>query len=296
MNKILYTSGEFYLLQDWPEEPKLNMIDAFGENRDKKWANPLQSFSQAIEQSKSNKIKISNPELLPVHWVTTDTTSYFLKHQQLKDGDTFDFPDGLRVEIQTELFKTRPFVNDDGDIILMWACTSDSLVAIGSIGYDAAEVKIAILSKQDNSAHSHTEVGLTAKIADLVHKCMQWQDFEIEGFQMDKFERELKKLLKVEPKEEESQEEWISVNERMPEVKEDGESELVLCVGYKLNRPETIEYELMRWIKLDKPEVKDSKGNWIEYGWSERSWNSNPDYYWIHFWKKLSPPRKTLEK
>ncbi len=133
MNKILYTSGEFYLLQDWPDD------DYF-----KFWKDDIEKeieqmkFNKSIEQSKSNKIKISNPELLPVHWVTTDTTSYFLKHQQLKDGDTFDFPEGLKVGIQTELFKTRPFVNDDGDII----------------GYDAAEVKIAILSEEDNS---HTE-------------------------------------------------------------------------------------------------------------------------------------------
>jgi hypothetical protein len=290
MNKILYTSGEFYLLQDWPEEPKLNMIDAFGENRDKKWANPLQSFSQAIEQSKSNKIKISNPELLPVHWVTTDTTSYFLKHQQLKDGDTFDFPDGLRVEIQTELFKTRPFVNDDGDII----------------GYDAAEVKIAILSKQDNSAHSHTEVGLTAKIADLVHKCMQWQDFEIEGFQMDKFERELKKLLKVEPKEEESQEEWISVKDRLPENTND-----VLCfepLNHQFVGKYTKGHELDYWDDDHDGEydpIEDQNGTlYLKPGWYENEETPGGEYdtTWVKrevtHWRPLPPPPnfKTLEK
>lgn len=81
--------------------------------------------------------------------------------------------------------------------------------------------------------------------------------------------------------------EWIRVNERKPEIKEENESDLVLCMGFKSNRPDMIEYELMRWVKLEKPDTRDRSGSPIEFGWSKRWWDTNPDHYQIHFWRSL---------
>lgn len=88
---------------------------------------------------------------------------------------------------------------------------------------------------------------------------------------------------------------WISVKERLPKIGEDGESDLVLCLGYKMSRIETVTYSLMKWIKLNKPDLKNSNGEWIEYGWSNRWWDTNPDYYNIHLWQPLpSPPKEKI--
>jgi hypothetical protein len=84
---------------------------------------------------------------------------------------------------------------------------------------------------------------------------------------------------------------WISVTERMPEIVEDGESETVLCVGWKGTHPQQAPtYELMKWTKLYKPELTDYKGRPIEYGWSNRWWDTNPDLYNVHFWCSLVHP------
>lgn len=83
---------------------------------------------------------------------------------------------------------------------------------------------------------------------------------------------------------------WISINDRLPEISEDGESELVLCVGRKgTHRDEEgwEQYEIMRYVKLDMPDMKDSKGQWINYGWSNRWWDRNPDLYEVEYWMPL---------
>jgi hypothetical protein len=85
---------------------------------------------------------------------------------------------------------------------------------------------------------------------------------------------------------------WISVKDRLPEIVEDGQSALVLCVGHKGTHPEWQQYELMNWIKLDKPDIMNHKGEWIHYGWSNRWWDRNPDLYEITHWMPLpEPPR-----
>jgi hypothetical protein len=88
---------------------------------------------------------------------------------------------------------------------------------------------------------------------------------------------------------------WISVKERLPELLEDDESELVLCVGYKGTHPDYIQYELMRWVKLDKPDMKNYKGEWIFYGWSNRWWDRNPDLFQITHCAKLTTPKDYVE-
>lgn len=85
-------------------------------------------------------------------------------------------------------------------------------------------------------------------------------------------------------------EQWISVDERLPEILEDGESEDVLCLGFKKSMPDTAAYVIMRWKLLEKIELLDLKGNPKQHGWSDRWWNINPDGYEIHYWKPLSSP------
>ncbi len=83
---------------------------------------------------------------------------------------------------------------------------------------------------------------------------------------------------------------WISIDDALPEIGEDGESKLVLCKGTKgTHRGEEgwTEYELMRYTKLDKPDLKNSKGEWILFGWSNRWWDTNPDLYAVEFWTHL---------
>jgi len=81
---------------------------------------------------------------------------------------------------------------------------------------------------------------------------------------------------------------WISVKDHKPPLIDEYESELVLCVGWKSTNPyETIQYELMTWEKLNKPKIRNYKGDLIKYGWSNRWWDENPDLYEIHFWKPL---------
>ncbi len=84
---------------------------------------------------------------------------------------------------------------------------------------------------------------------------------------------------------------WISIEERLPEIIEYGESETVLCVGFKCYRQDTAQYELMRWTILEKPDMKDSRGRWIERGWSNRWWDTNPDYYGVTHWQPLIEPK-----
>ena len=83
---------------------------------------------------------------------------------------------------------------------------------------------------------------------------------------------------------------WISVKDRLPEILEDGESALVLCAGRKgTHRHEEgwEQYELMRYVKLDKPDMMNHKGEWIFYGWSNRWWDRNPDLYEVEYWMPL---------
>jgi hypothetical protein len=84
---------------------------------------------------------------------------------------------------------------------------------------------------------------------------------------------------------------WISVKDSLPEIiEEDGQSELVLCVGHKGTHPDYVQYELMHWTELAKPDLLDSKGNPIRYGWSNRWWDKNPDLYEVSHWAKLTQP------
>jgi len=85
---------------------------------------------------------------------------------------------------------------------------------------------------------------------------------------------------------------WISVEDRLPEIGEDGVSETVLCVGFKCYRQDTAEYDLMYRKVLEKPELKDSRGRWIKEGWSKRWWDTNPDYYGVTHWMPLPVPPK----
>lgn len=140
MNKILYTSGEFYLLPDWPDDDSFK----FWKDDIKKEIEQMK-FNKSIEQSKSNKIKIANPELLPdaldrenIEWVWKKCA---------KDGDTFDFPEGLRVKKQ---FQQAASTSENPS----WINTTFE-EAIKHLGFPTRTV--AILSKEDNSAHSHTE-------------------------------------------------------------------------------------------------------------------------------------------
>jgi hypothetical protein len=107
MNKILYSNNEFYLLQDWPEEPPMQ-YDPHEMYAQHAWSD----YYALIEQSKSNKIKITNPELLPV--VTHDKSPYWIEKSPItspliKDGDTFAFPDGLKANT----YESR-YVDDNG--------------------------------------------------------------------------------------------------------------------------------------------------------------------------------------
>jgi hypothetical protein len=83
---------------------------------------------------------------------------------------------------------------------------------------------------------------------------------------------------------------WISVKERLPDIAEDGESNEVLCLGFKRGRRDTATYEIMRWIKLDKPDLLNHKGEPIMYGWSNRWWDTNPDGIDVYFWMPLPEP------
>ncbi len=93
---------------------------------------------------------------------------------------------------------------------------------------------------------------------------------------------------------------WISVDDRLPEIKDDDSSDLVFCVGRKgthRHEPDCgyIEYEIMQYVKLEKPDMKNSKGEWIQYGWSNRWWDNNPDLYAVEYWMPL-PKVKPYKK
>lgn len=83
---------------------------------------------------------------------------------------------------------------------------------------------------------------------------------------------------------------WISVDDKKPEIIEDGQSEEVLCLGFKMGNPNTATYALLRWTELENPDLLDHQGNPIKYGWNDRWWDKNPDYYNIWFWQKLTVP------
>ncbi len=86
---------------------------------------------------------------------------------------------------------------------------------------------------------------------------------------------------------------WISVNERHPEIVEEyGESDEVLCVGHKGTHPNEegfVRYEIMSWKKLSESEqiLRDWKGKKIKLGWSNRWWDTNPDLYSVSHWMPL---------
>jgi len=75
-----------------------------------------------------------------------------------------------------------------------------------------------------------------------------------------------------------------------PKLQKMGESDLVLCVDHKGTHPEWLQYELMKWVKLDNPDIMDHKGQLIYYGWSNRWWDRNPDLYEITQCTPLTKP------
>lgn len=65
--------------------------------------------------------------------------------------------------------------------------------------------------------------------------------------------------------------------------------------GTHRNEPDCyIRYEIMQWTKLNRPELKNSKDEWILYGWSNRWWDTNPDLYQVEYWIPLPEPPKSL--
>lgn len=81
---------------------------------------------------------------------------------------------------------------------------------------------------------------------------------------------------------------WISTYDKYPELDSEGESEYVLCVGWKGTHPEdTVEYVVMKYLYIEDTGMLNWKGEKIKHGWSIRSWDTNPDLYDIYFWKKL---------
>lgn len=102
MNKILYTSGEFY------------------------YGLP------------GNWVKIANPELLPVQQYNEGNWFYTNKHADVLEDDMFSFPVELKVNIESEGCKNK--------------CKAK--ITNCPFGSCLHPDKIAVLSKEDNSAHN----------------------------------------------------------------------------------------------------------------------------------------------
>lgn len=104
MNKILYSSGEFYLLQDWPEKEPSKPGSWAHQELFTEYYEDLEKYHKAIETSKANKIKIVNPELLSIHKNKNDQWIHPSNpYLALKDGDTFDFPSGKEVQLKNSI-------------------------------------------------------------------------------------------------------------------------------------------------------------------------------------------------
>lgn len=102
--KILYEQSQFWLLRGWPEEPIEPVVSELNPFYDEEFA----GYCNAIEQCKANKIRIANSELLTLirfnhglYWPINNTDRVYPTASLIKEGDIFDFPEGLKVEIET---------------------------------------------------------------------------------------------------------------------------------------------------------------------------------------------------
>lgn len=97
MTKIEYRGEKgFYLLENWPEYPDYCSHYCDHERKCSRCELLGRDYNKAIEQCRANGVRIANPELC--HTGGTHGLLFTLDGKQIKDGDTFDFPENLRYE------------------------------------------------------------------------------------------------------------------------------------------------------------------------------------------------------
>lgn len=99
MNKLWFKDKQWWLLENWPEDLDLHP-DQLDANAHPEFAEQIISadkfYHTLIDSSKSNPIRVANPELC--HTWGTHGLLFTLDGKQIKEGDIFDFPEGLTYE------------------------------------------------------------------------------------------------------------------------------------------------------------------------------------------------------
>jgi hypothetical protein len=116
MNKILFESNTFWLLRDYPEEPRLNDKGNQWYQETGGYLAPSVWYERNLKACIAAKTKIDNPELLRAYeykgqWYIITCDVYKTSPDtdiHLKDGSIFDVPDGVEFE--------RELVNECRDV------------------------------------------------------------------------------------------------------------------------------------------------------------------------------------
>lgn len=205
-NKILYSPTEgttgFWGLRNFPDKP---FPDQSEWNYHKKYS----AYKTTLESCKSNKLEIVDIDKLP--WIVLGiNTAYRIEDPQtqakrLTPGDLFDLPIGYEFK-ETER----------GCKGTVCACSGRCKEKVLRL------VKTETKQQENVSDNKSPETGNISEhkpyldsVANLAHKCIQFNDGEMQGFDMVMFESLLpiilKPVLKVpQPEPEESQESMIN--------------------------------------------------------------------------------------
>lgn len=188
-NKILYRSGKFYALR-LPEEPTKPGEWAHQEFFSEYYEDKAK-WHKEVESLMANPPEIVNPELLD--YKLTALNDIVIGGNFIIDGDIFPLPSNMRFE---EQLQQAASTHKEGFIIR---------TVIRIVKAETKQQENVPDNKSSETGNIPEHKQYFNAVANLAHKCIQFNDGEMQGFDMVMFEAllpiMLKPILKIAPPE-----------------------------------------------------------------------------------------------
>jgi hypothetical protein len=95
---IIKEDGKLYVFRDLPQKKWTSNYPFEGFPKYAPSHSEIDEYEAALQRAKDNAILVDNPEVLPLSWVTTDTTTYFWKGEKMQE-DTIYSLEGCEIRI-----------------------------------------------------------------------------------------------------------------------------------------------------------------------------------------------------